>query len=305
VEKRWQLSWVEGLLAWDWLLESVLVALAISVISARVVEYVHHNRLRRATREALANELRGNLELLDRYETQLLAVATGRAEEWPLLQLTTSALNRALEPDVVALLSDTEQVRLALLEQHISQFQSMEKQIRESVLDEDLPPHPQIEEFLSDYRRAKATQVFLSLDLARTGGALAGAVIVVVTEQGEFVLSPSIEMASALEPLVSGATHSFAPVWRTSDLRRWPPPPGTVVAWRNDDPDAVPSSCTLIEIYAGEQSGFSVIDRENLGLVRGRWLWWRRRRIRQGIRRARARLARVHAGDSRSRARSE
>ena len=76
-------------------------------------------RLRRATRESLADELRINLHVLDGYEEILAPVASGAQSAWPLNQPTTTVIEHALSPAVAAVLSDREQSGLALLKSQL------------------------------------------------------------------------------------------------------------------------------------------------------------------------------------------
>jgi hypothetical protein len=270
--------------------DSILWVLIIGLVIERIVDHFQSKRLRRATREALVNEFRANLEILDMYERQLLRTALGVAKEWPRIDLVSSTLDRALQPGSLELLFDTEQVHLAVLETTLSQF-LINTQALANYAQGDLPwDHPLSEEFQIEAIRTKATKLFLSEDLARMGAVIVGATVAVVPEQGDFVLSPSIEMASVLKPLVSGKPIG-AYIWRTSDLRRWSAAPGAVVTWRNDDPDVVPAESPLYVLYAGGQYGFDVVDRENNELHRRVWLSWRRVWIRKSIDRANKRLA--------------
>src|ERR687897_813454 len=78
-------------------------------------QHRNDNRLRRAIREALAVELRMNLQLLDTHEKLLNENLSGTAKKWPTTLPFTAAIDHANAPGISVLLTDTEQVVLVLL----------------------------------------------------------------------------------------------------------------------------------------------------------------------------------------------
>ena len=275
---------------WEWLLNSVLVVLLVSVAAAQFIEFRENDRLRRATREALANEFRVNLEILDQYEQNLSDIALGTINSWSYRDLYTLALGRTLEPATVALLSDSEQVHLTLLELAILELRRFVQQFRATAQDNSSPDNFADQQGNQEYIRELAATLRSSEELAATGAALVGAIVAVLLEQGEFILSPSIEMATTLELLITGVPIG-AYLWRSSDLRRWPPSFGVLVFWRNDDPQVIPAGRKFFEFYSGGQYTFATVDRESSHHLAPTWLAWRRFWIRHGIRRSSKRLA--------------
>src|SRR5215212_2279361 len=192
-------------------------------------QHRNDNRVRRAIREALAVELRMNLQLLDAHEKLLNENLSGTATKWPTELPFTAAINHANAPGTSVLLSDTEQVVLALL---ATQLRSLAGRLK-NTWDEIGNPHP------APFARTPhevAAEFLESGELEVTGTFLVRALTTVLTEQGDFVLSASIEGAQRLQPTLKRDAIIGSMVWRTSDLERWPAGDTIAVAWKDDDP---------------------------------------------------------------------
>ena len=123
--------------AWE-----LVIAFVLGAVGTWLVDWYrqHHddNRVRRAIREALAVELRMNLQLLDAHEKLLNENLSGTAETWPTELPFTAAIDHANAPGTSVLLTDTEQVVLALL---ATQLRSLAGRLK-NTWDEIRSPHP-------------------------------------------------------------------------------------------------------------------------------------------------------------------
>src|SRR5829696_7098393 len=156
-------------------------------------QHRNDNKFRRAIREALAVELRMNLQLLDVHEKLLNENLKGTATKWPTELPFTAAIDHANAPGTSLLLTDTEQVTLALL---TTQLRSLAGRLK-NTWDEIGNPHP------GQFARTPsevADEFLKSGELEVTGTFLVRALTTVLTEQGNFVLSASIESAQRLQP---------------------------------------------------------------------------------------------------------
>ncbi len=250
--------------AWE-----LVIAFVLGAVGTWLVDWnrQHRNddRLRRAIREALAVELRMNLQLLDAHEKLLNEHLTGSTRKWPTELPFTAAIDHANAPGTSVLLTDTEQVTLALL---ATQLRSLAGRLTNSWA-EIGNPHPAPS---ARTPREVAEEFVESSELEVTGTFLVRALATVLTEQGDFVLSASIEGAQLLQPTLKRGAIIRSTVWRTSDLNRWPPGDGIAVAWKDDDPARMSGGAPTIVLSAVPLESFDIIDRGNaageIGTVR-------------------------------------
>jgi hypothetical protein len=90
------------------------------------------------------------------------------------------------------------------------------------------------------------------------------ALTTVLTEQGDFVLSASIEGAQRLQPLLNRDAIIRATVWRTSELDRRPAGDGIAVAWKADIPGRKAHGAAVIVLSPAPLETFDIIDRGNV-----------------------------------------
>ena len=258
-------NFVEGLSPLITFLAGVLSAL----VATRIAEIWRERRIRRATREAIVAELRMNLQLLDAHEQMLVDVSRGQGNQWPVEEPITVAIGHAADPEVGGLLTDSEQVYLALLATQLRVLWQRLLEGRKQI--DDPPPGSQPQSPI-----VVATEILESGVLEITGRFLVGTFTHVLNEQGDFVLSASTEAAQRLQPLLKENKVVGSPVWRTSDLARWPAGSQVAVAWKNDMGDvSLPSETIVLSPVPLET--FDVVDRENeRGIVRSLLMRWRR-----------------------------
>jgi hypothetical protein len=251
-----------------------LIGVLSALVASRIGEIWRDRRMRRATREAIAVELRMNIQLLDAHEQMLVDVVRGMGNQWPAVEPITVAIGHAADPEVGGLLTDSEQVYLALL---ATQLRVLWQKLLEGRKQIDSPPPGSQPRSPSEV----ATEILESGVLEITGRFLVGTFTHVLNEQGDFVLSASTEAAQRLQPLLKENKVIGSPVWRTSDLTRWPAGSQVAVAWKNDTGDApLPSETIVLSPVPLET--FDVIDRENeRGRVRSLLMHWRRFRALQ------------------------
>jgi hypothetical protein len=239
----------------------LVIAFVLGAVGTWLVDWhrQHRNddRLRRAIREALAVELRMNLQLLDVHEKLLNENLKGTATKWPTELPFTAAIDHANAPGTSVLLTDTEQVTLALL---TTQLRSLAGRLK-NTWDEIGNPHP------GPFARAPsevAAEFLKSGELEVTGTFLVRALTTVLTEQEDFVLSASIESAQRLQPTLKRDAIISSTVWRTSDLDRWPAGDGIAVAWKDDDPGRKAHGAATIVLSTVPLETFDIIDRGNV-----------------------------------------
>jgi hypothetical protein len=219
-------------------------------------QHRNDNRVRRAIREALAVELRMNLQLLDAHEKLLNENLSGTAEKWPTELPITAAIDHANAPGISVLLTDTEQVVLALLATQLRSLAGRLKNTWEEIGNPNPGPSARTP-------REVAAEFLESGELEVTGTFLVRALTTVLTEQGDFVLSASIEGAQRLQPTLKRDAIIGSTVWRTSDLVRWPAGDAIAVAWKDDDPGTANAATTIV-LSTVPLETFDIIDRQNV-----------------------------------------
>jgi hypothetical protein len=280
---------------WRELLDSVVIVLLVTWIGTWVSERIRTNRLRRTIRESVANELYLNMLILDQYDDMFRLLEQGHDHELPRHKPLRNAMSRALDPAAISLLTDTEQVRLNILDVHLTRIADELTLISEKVNEVRTLPEP--ERLVT--MMPLGAELLDSEPLVRLGANIVGTLTQLIPEQGGFVLSPVIDMAQRLQPIVDGRPISQA-VWRSSDLRRWPiEADGVVVVWRNDEPSVVASDLELIELNPGGEDDLRIADRENRNWFVRLVLFPRRRWLaRLGIRSSSKDLAKIRSGES-------
>jgi hypothetical protein len=257
-----------GVLLMQWPPESgfsaawqLVIAFVLGAVGTWLVEWHRQhrndNRVRRAIREALAVELRMNLQLLDAHEKLLNENLSGTSEKWPTELPFTAAIDHANAPGISVLLTDTEQVTLALLTTQLRSLAGRLKNTWEEIGNPNLAP-------FSRTPNEVAAEFLESGELEVTGTFLVRALTTVLTEQGDFVLSASIEGAQRLQPTLNRDAIIGSTVWRTSDLDRWPAGDDIAVAWKDDDPERKAHGAATIVLSTVPLETFDIIDRGNL-----------------------------------------
>lgn len=160
------------------------------------------NRLRRATQESPAEELRSNLQILDAYD-HTLSVAPGGAASPPL-----PVLECAINPFISGLLTDAEQTRLVFLRQQLEEL----ARVLQGARDQGNPPTRPPDD---------ASTSRVTLTLVDTGRSMLEALVGVLIQQGDFVSLLAIEMATKLRPILSMPETPVIKRWRISDLHGW------------------------------------------------------------------------------------
>jgi hypothetical protein len=177
-------------------------------------------RLRRATREALADELRVNLLALDALDTPPAADSPPHPDgSVPLLP--TWALDYAVNPMVSGLLTDAEQTQFIFLRQRLDDINrylaASQRERPSSTACEDRAAVDPPQEILTS-----------------AGRSLTAALVEVLLQQGAFASSLSMGMAEKLLPLLDTTHPHPLIVWRSSDIPADSPPGTRVVVWRQD-----------------------------------------------------------------------
>lgn len=200
-----------------------IVAFLLGLVGSYLVGWLGNERrdmrLRRATREALADELRVNLLALDALDTP--PAAAGRPHpDSTIPLLPTWALDFAVNPMVSGLLTDAEQTQFILLRQRlddVNRYLAASQQYGVG----------------SPGRNAAAVAPPQDL-LASAGNHLTAALVAVLLQQGEFASSLSMGMAEKLLPLLDTAHPHPLILWRSSDIPPALPPETRVVVWRRN-----------------------------------------------------------------------
>jgi len=164
-------------------------------------------RLRRATREALADELRVNLLALDALDTPPAADGPPHPDA-AIPLLPTWALDYAVNPMVSGLLTDAEQTQFLLLRQRLDDVNRY--------LAASQREHP------SGDTVGDAVAVGPPRELLTVAGrSLTAALVEVLLQQGVFASSLSMGMAEKLLPLLDAPHPHPLILWRSSEI-----PPG-------------------------------------------------------------------------------
>jgi hypothetical protein len=235
-----------------WTILSVIVGAVLGYGATWFRDWRYDRRNRTVIREALAEEISTNLEVLDNYESTFRQGLTDPDYpsylRWPTGNLRNAMLAQCLDPAVGALLTRGEQGKIVTVYYHVAHLQDQMQEAREDIRSGRSDPKVEYENILTTYLPPVAQN---QMDF----------LCQIMDHQDVYASSRSVEIVEKMLPTFSRSGRRPPRLWRTSLLPRSGPLPSgetMLIAWRNDAPDLVPPGIEVVEIRPTRDREFTI-----------------------------------------------
>jgi hypothetical protein len=255
---------------------SVVVGAVLAYGATWFRDWRYDRRTRAVIREALAEEISTNLEVLDSYESTFRQGLTDPDDSpilrWPTGDLRNAMLAQCLDPAVGALLTRGEQGKVTVVYYHIAHLRDQMKEAREDIRAGRSNPKVEYENILIRYLPAVAQN---QVDF----------LCQIMDHQDAYASSRLMEISEKMLPTFSQSGRRPPRLWRTSLVPRasaFSPDESMLIVWHNDRPDLVPQGIEVVEIRPTRDQDFTF----DLGGRQATWIreqfqrWMRKRRVR-------------------------
>ncbi|MGH2551645.1 MAG: hypothetical protein ACRDHN_19850 [Thermomicrobiales bacterium] len=236
-----------------------LVALAVEMAA----DAASNRRKRQFIREALAEEIAWNLFVLDEQFAALLNIH--REPAGPLRfsrqQLLSRIMAQCIDPETGSLLSTPEWLHAVTAIQQCDDTNAALEEMRQRLLELSAVPDRNLR---THYAQAESARL-INHQLPALGQTLMEMLCQIMERQVEYNSKKMMRIVVALIPAWSGGAINADCTWRVRYLPDLQQRRGTLIAWKNDANEDLPSGLTVIEIDPGP--GGDQVKRPDPGLL--------------------------------------